>query len=75
MSQEGFPWSRPPAMHATASVHSHHVRLLWTRASASVFDEVGSKRKLNTIVAIPIERDNFVQKNLPCLVVAVRYNI
>jgi hypothetical protein len=49
--------------------------LLWTRASASAFDEVGSKHRLNTIVAIPIERDNFVQKYLSSLVVIVRCNI
>ena len=35
------------------------------------FDEVGSKGKLNIIVASQIEQDNFVKKYLPCLVVPV----
>jgi len=68
LSQERFPWSGSQDMHETASVCSHHARLLWARASASAFDEVGSKRRLNTIVAIPIERDDFVQKYLSCLI-------
>ena len=58
-------------MHETASIRSHHARLLWTEVSASAFDEVGSRHKPNTIVATPIEQDNFVKKYLSCFIVQV----
>src|SRR4029453_11385685 len=67
LSQEGFPWSGPQDLHETASVYFRHARLLWTRASTAAFDEVSSKRGLNTIVSILIERNNFVQKCLSAL--------
>ena len=56
-------------MHETASVRSHHPRWFWTRVSVSVLDTVSSKRRVNTIVAVPIEQDKFVQKYLSCPVV------
>jgi hypothetical protein len=40
-----------------------------------VFDEVGGKGRLNTIVAVPIERDNFVEKYLSCPVAPTWHNI
>jgi len=49
-------------MHETASGRSQHTRLLETGAAASAFDEVGSQRRLDTIVAAPIERDNLVKR-------------
>ena len=67
-SSEGFPVSGPQERAQT-----HHA-LLWTRASASVFDEASSKRRLNTIVVTSIEQYIFVQKYF-CLIVPVRYNI
>ena len=50
---------------------SHHARFLWTRVSVVTLDAVIGKRRPNTIVAIPIERDDFVQKYLSCLIVQV----
>src|SRR5215813_7574310 len=70
-SSEGLPWSGLQDRHETASVCSRHTRLLRTRVSVSACDEIGSKRRLNTIVPIPIEQDNFAQKYLSCLVVPV----
>jgi hypothetical protein len=40
----------------------------WTRASAAVLDEVIGKSICNTIVALPIEEDNFAKKYLSSLV-------
>ena len=72
-SQEGFLGSRSQDRYATASVRSHHAPLLWTRASASAFNEVSSKRRLDTIVVTSIEQYNFVQKHFSALL--CQYNI
>ncbi len=60
LSQEGLLWSRSQDTHQTVSVWSRHPPLLGTRVSVSALDAVVGKHRPNTIVATPIEQDNFV---------------